>query len=255
LRLNLVGFWGNWRGGVNNYLSFGGGVNSVALHLLLLDQGVKFESVFVHHGTDWPETYQYLAGFQWWLRSNGHRQITVLRPMYGGNPNLYDYCWRLKIVPVRYPRWCTSNFKIKPLHKYYQKPAFDMLGIDAGEQNRAKISTADGIEKRYPLIENGIDRDGCIKIIMGHDLPIPMKSGCFICPFQRVDQWRNLRILHPELFCKAVALENRNGAYRVSIGKKPMTISPRKMPLQKLIKEDQGFLFEEDEYPPCSCWL
>ena len=240
---------------MRNYLSFGGGVNSVALHLLMLEQGVEFESVFVHHGTDWPETYDYVAGFQWWLKSQGCKPITILRPVYGGTSNLYDYCWRLKIVPVRYPRWCTSNFKVKALLKYYQGPAFDMLGIDAGEAKRARLKTENGIEKRYPLIEADIDRDGCIEIIKRYGLPIPMKSGCYICPFQRIGQWKDLRNLHPELFCKAVNLEKRNGEYRRGIGKNPMTISPRKMTLQALVGENEGVLFEQDEYPPCLCGL
>lgn len=32
---------------MKNYLSFGGGVNSVAMMLLLLDEGVEFEAVYV----------------------------------------------------------------------------------------------------------------------------------------------------------------------------------------------------------------
>jgi hypothetical protein len=80
---------------MKKYLSYGGGVNSTAMYLLMLDQGIEFESVFVHHGTDWPETYQYVAGFQWWLKANGHKPITVLIPIHGGNSVLYDYCWRL----------------------------------------------------------------------------------------------------------------------------------------------------------------
>jgi len=49
---------------MKNYLSFGGGVNSVALYLYLLDQKVEFEAVFVDHGTDWPETYDYVEMFK-----------------------------------------------------------------------------------------------------------------------------------------------------------------------------------------------
>ena len=43
-----------------NYLSFGGGVNSVALMLWLIDHGIEFEAVFSNHGGDYPETYDYL---------------------------------------------------------------------------------------------------------------------------------------------------------------------------------------------------
>ena len=48
-----------------------------------------------------------------------------------------------------------------------------------------------------------------------------MKSGCYICPFQRVGQLRQLRKEHPELFCTVERLENENNEYRASIGKEP----------------------------------
>ena len=50
---------------MRNYLSFGGGVNSVAMMLLLLDEGVEFgpgkdaEALYVWM-PDWPETHEYL---------------------------------------------------------------------------------------------------------------------------------------------------------------------------------------------------
>lgn len=49
---------------MKKYLSFGGGVNSVAMMLMLLDQKDDFEAIFVDHGTDWPETYEYFEMFQ-----------------------------------------------------------------------------------------------------------------------------------------------------------------------------------------------
>ena len=47
--------------GTRRYLSFGGGVNSTALMLWLLDQGIDFEAVYADHGCDWPETRAYVA--------------------------------------------------------------------------------------------------------------------------------------------------------------------------------------------------
>lgn len=240
---------------MKNYLSFGGGVNSVALHLLLLDEGLDFESVFVHHGTDWPETYDYVAGFQWWLKANGHRPITVLRPEFQGHKSLYSYCWHAKKAPSRWPRWCTSRFKVYPILRYYKKPCFQMLGIDAGEAHRAKIHVQKNIENRWPLIERDIDRAGCVEIIKSHGLPVPPKSGCYICPFQRRAQWVELRRKHPCLFAYAVALEDRNNEYRAAAGKAKFWISNMEISLSSVVNEKQMQLFEQDEYPPCECGL
>jgi len=42
-----------------HYLSFGGGVNSVAMLLMLLDtKEYEFEAVFVDTGCEYPETYE-----------------------------------------------------------------------------------------------------------------------------------------------------------------------------------------------------
>ncbi len=76
--------------------------------------------------------------------------------------------------------------------------------IDAGEAQRVeRIVEPERVRNEYPLIERGIDRKGCERIIREHGLPVPMRSGCFICPFQRLSQWRHLRTVHPELYCKA----------------------------------------------------
>ena len=240
---------------MKNYLSFGGGVNSVALHLLLLAQGTEFESVFVHHGTDWPETYDYVAGFQWWLKSRGLRPVTILRPSYEGYDNLYDYSLFRRIAPARWPRWCTSRFKVQPVLTYYQTPCFQMLGIDAGESRRAKLHTDNGVENRFPLIEAGIDRMGCKEIIKANGIPVPPKSGCFICPFQGRGQWQRLRREEPCLFKKAEELETRNNEYRREKGKKPFWISKFEAPLGAIVQENQKTLFKQDEYPPCQCGL
>lgn len=157
---------------MRSYLSFGGGVNSVALHLLFLEQGVKFESVFVNHQTDWPETYQYVAGFQWWLKSQGHRPITILNP-----GSLMAKCKEKRRVPSMM-RWCTDHFKRRPIEKYIKKPCWMYIGYSVDESHRAKISSRKGIEYRWPLIENEIDWEGCIEIIRQAGLPVPgLDSG------------------------------------------------------------------------------
>lgn len=241
---------------MRNYLSFGGGVNSVALHLMLLDQGVDFESVFVHHGTDWPETYQYVAGFQWWLKANGHKPITVLRPNVQGFTSLFEFCIAKTRLPSIRQRWTTIDFKRRALNKYYPKGCFVMIGFASDESHRAKIQIdKDGREFRYPLIENEITRDGCKQIISEHGLPIPMKSGCFICPFQKRSQWVELRKNHPCLFNRVLELEDAKVRQRIDQGKKPFYINPSGKPLRSIVDENQTSMLAEDVYPPCQCEL
>jgi len=240
---------------MRKYLSFGGGVNSVAMMLMLLDQKDDFEAIFVDHGTDWPETYEYFDIFQEWLRNNGHEQITVLKPNIQGFDNLYNYYFSKKKTPSIMQRDCTDKFKLRPIYKYVEKPCFMLLGIDNGESHRARINVKKGVENRFPLIEHEIDRDGCKDIIRRSGLQVPIKSGCYTCPFQKVGQWKELRTKHPDLFCKVQALENAVIDYRIENGKKPFTINSNGKRLKTIIDEDQMNLFEQDDYPPCQCGL
>ena len=247
------------------YLSHGGGVNSWALYLWLMEQGdkpgVDFEAVFVDHGTDWPETYEYMD----MMIKRGY-PVTVIKPDYGKANSIYDYCLKYRLFPSRRPgwRWCTANFKIETLLTYYQKPCVELIGFDADEAGRIKsITIRDLVDTQFPLIYSGLGRQDCIDIIERHGLPIPSKSGCYICPFQGRGQWIELREKHPELFCKARRLEELTNERRAAQGKEPAYY--REIPLEALIQVKDGAgrraiggqteMFDDHDRPPCRCGL
>lgn len=241
---------------MKNYLSFGGGVNSVALYLWLVENKWDFEAVFVDHGTDWPETYEYVEMFK------SKYPVTTIKPSrniitpYKATFNsLYDFCWAKKMFPSRVTRWCTADFKRNPLNSYQPKECFVLIGFDYSEERRAVIYSDGGREFRYPLIEAEIDRSKCKEIIKSHGLPVPPKSGCFVCPFQRVGQLRELRKKHPDLFCKLERLEDRNNVERENRGLKPYYSF--KKPVRAVAEKNinQKPIFIEDEFPPCECML
>ena len=241
--------------GPRNYLSFGGGVNSVALYLLMKELGMEFEAIFVDHGGDYPETYEYVDYF---IASG--RPVTVLKAgCYRKNQDrtyndLFEYCWEMEMVPSIMARWCTKDFKVNPVNRYIEKPCWMHLGIDAGEQKRARLNTEKGIESRWLLIEHDIDRQGCKDLITNAGLKVPPKSGCYFCPFQRISQWRKLRMNHPNLFCKAQKLESRNMTAREKRGKKPFSLRNDGRTLDKIVNTAPN-LWPEMDYPPCQCGL
>lgn len=246
---------------MKNYLSFGGGVNSVAMYLYLMDQGMTpgdsdngFEAVFVDHGTDWPETYIYADMFI----GKGY-PITIIKPQVGTVEgkifdNLYDYYRFKRVFPFRQNGACTGRFKVETLQRYQESPAFVFIGYALDESHRAKLSSEKGFEYRYPLIENEINREMCKQIIRDHGLRVPRKSGCFVCPYQSVREYKELRRVHPDLFCKAEQLENGYIQRRKSEGKPPLYMLKNNT-IRTLIDENQLSLFTEDEYPPCECML
>lgn len=209
---------------MKQYLSFGGGVNSTAMLLLLTDRDEEFETVFVNHGGDYPATYNYIK----YLREQGF-EITEAIPDYKGCHTLYDYCVEHKIIPIPQFRWCTHYFKILPYYDYIKPhlPCVSFIGFDAGEENRVERNKSrkfrykieHQIHNRYPLFEAAIDRMGCIDLIKDHGLDVPPKSGCYFCPFQKNIEWRRLFLEHPDLYKRVEEMErdrvskNKNKLY------------------------------------------
>lgn len=194
-----------------NVLSYGGGVNSTALILLLIQKKIKIDLIiYADVGSEHPETDKFINYFKKWCKSKKLTFVTV-RSHLG---NIYDYYHRNNIIPYRMFRSCTDKFKIRVINKYLKKNYSDFrinmfLGIDAGESHRAK--ELDG--NYYPLVEHNVDRAGCISLIKDAGLKIPRKSGCWFCPFQPKQEWINLLNNDPDLFEKAIELEKNCRSY------------------------------------------
>ena len=71
----------------------------------------------------------------------------------------------------------------------------------------------------YPLIELGLDRGDCEKIISDAGLPVPSKSACFFCPFHGKEYWRDLKKNRSDLWETSVKIENVLNDRRKKMGK------------------------------------
>jgi 3'-phosphoadenosine 5'-phosphosulfate sulfotransferase (PAPS reductase)/FAD synthetase len=254
--------------GLPEVLSFGGGVNSTALAILLVDNGWWGRLVFCDTGCEWPETYCYMQYFEAaWLRPRGLeivRLAGVPWQRYDGGVALIDYCEARRVIPMAAVRWCTSEWKVKPMQRYLFGEVFDkrrevdtgciqayMLGISAEEAHRKP-------EACRPLVDWDVDRDQCETVIAAEGLAIPRKSGCYICPFQRQPIWRELWKLHPDLFERAARLEenarNKGGDDRI-VYDPHGTYSLRDRAVQFANRELLPGLEEEDlsVWRPCEC--
>ena len=192
-------------------LSYGGGVNTVALMVLLIRENMPFdEVVFADTGGEVPETYDYLSITKEFLRQHDIPFKTVTARK---NEDLYSCSYRREVFPSAIWRWSTRDFKVRPIHSYYRtlgEHINQYMGIAFDEIDRMKDSLVDYVTNHYPLIENRITRQGCIEIIEAEGLPVPVKSGCFFCPFSSLDRWHWLYNIHPDLYQKAVDLEENS---------------------------------------------
>ena len=192
-------------------ISYGGGVNSTAMALLLADRGEEFLMVFADTGAEYPETLEYLSYFE---EATGFHidvvRVGKVENLDCSNRGLLDYCEQRTLIPMRAYRWCTEKFKINPIEDYCLRNnvSHQFIGFDAGESRRAKTYLNLFYSKSYPLIEMGIDRQGCVEIIKAHGIKVPRKTGCWCCSFQAIANWKYLFENHPELWNAAREMES-----------------------------------------------
>ena len=187
-----------------------GGKDSSALAVHLRESVPGMEYFFCDTGAELPETYEYLTRLEVILG----KPIARLNASRG-----FDHWFEVfrGTLPSPQMRWCTKNMKIKPIEEWIgDTPAVSYVAIRADESNRkGYISTKPNIQSRFPFIEDGIDRDGVMRILADAGIGLPeyyewrTRSGCYFCFYQRKAEWIGLAERHPELFERAVAIERK----------------------------------------------
>lgn len=189
-------------------VSYGGGVNSTALVVFLVKNNFPLDYVvFSDTGDEMPETYEYLDVIKKYLkRHNIPFEIVQNRKKV----SLSDRCLTRKVIPSQVWRWCTRDFKVLPIHAFYRKlgsHVYQYMGIDYGEVHRMKPAKVDYVTNLYPLIDYKINREECVKLIKSARLSIPVKSGCYFCPYNNMARWAEIHEKHPDLFKYSMKIE------------------------------------------------
>ena len=189
--------------------SFGGGVNSTAMLIGMVERGEKCDLIlFADTGGEKPHTYAHELDFSDWLRANGMPMVTTVK----GAKTLEDDCLDRHALPsVAYGfKTCSQRFKLRPQDNFLKqylpaqgKEITRLIGFDADEPHRAKPFAGN----RYPLIEWGWGRDECIEAIDRAGVKQPGKSACFFCPSSTKKEIHELRRMYPDLAKRAVAME------------------------------------------------
>ena len=168
---------------------------------------------------------------------------------------LIEYCEHYRVTPFPGTRWCTQGWKTDPVHHWAAAHGIEVqyIGIAADEAHRQPL-------KERPLVARGVTRRGCVDIIEAEGLDVPQKSGCYICPFQRDSQWRELWKRHPDLFERAAHLEDLSTERR---GEQAYIRAGGRYPLRQLLAGFEGQMTMLDEsdwdallaYRPCVCGI
>lgn len=254
--------------------SCGGGVQSTAALVLAAQERIPYRTfIFANVGdrAEDPRTIAYVAEvLKPYAEVHGIQWVEVQRQdRAGAAVDLYEHLHRPVRsidIPVRMAngapgnRNCTVWFKIRPIAKWIQANAPGCTlgkGISTDEPHRATPSReSDCYLSAYPLIEMGISRSDCLRIVREAGLPQPPKSSCWFCPYKTTDQWTTMRRERPELFDGAVQIERHLNAKREAMGRDPVFMAGigarRGLPLDQSIPDQLG-LFPEwiDEQDGC----
>ena len=180
--------------------------------VMLIQDGFPLdEVVFSDTGGETPATYDSVEIARDYLDDCGIPfTIVQARPR---ETDLYGTALRRRVIPSVKWRWCTRDFKVNPIHRHYLelgKHVNQYIGIAFDEIHRMKDSREDYITNLYPLVDRKMTRQDCVDLICEAGLPVPEKSGCFFCPFNSTQRWMHLLERYPDLFEKAIELEEQS---------------------------------------------
>lgn len=220
--------------GSKTFFSFGGGVQSTAIALLLInkpeiftDKGLSIPKtiIFADTGAEPQKVYDHVkkigdmlskADFNFQIVKN-ERAFTDVN-----STQLVPWFTRSDNGVGMLRRQCTSEWKIKPIEKYMRqylgkekgqripaKTAKIWIGISCDESRRMRINQTQWIENVYPLISIGYNRVDCQVYNYQTLEELAPKSACYFCPYTHRQEWERRRIEEPELFQKAVEIDEQ----------------------------------------------
>lgn len=118
-------------------------------------------------------------------------------------------------------RQCTSEYKLKPIKRKvrellgYPHPhpvprglfVEQWVGISKDEVHRAKDSGIKYARNIHPLLDLGMSRRDCLRVLHQQGWTSVAKSACIGCPFHGNSTWRQMRDSSPEEFKDAVEFD------------------------------------------------
>lgn len=193
---------------MKTYIAFSGGVESTTMCLLY---GKGATAVFTDTGSEHAYLYERLDKVEKFLKEfhEGDFELIRLRAnvkIKGETVNtLTEAIIAKKFFPSAYNRFCTIDFKIKPLDDFLktQGDVCLFIGLNADEEDRVgNHGLVDNVTYKYPLKDQGITRQMCVDILttagIAPDFPAYMRrGGCIFCPFKSKKEFKAMVHLSP----------------------------------------------------------
>lgn len=183
-----------------------GGKDSTAMALRLMEVAPRdYEFICNATGDELPEMIQHWESLE---RLLGKPLKPVTYP--GGLNGLIA---EMGMLPNFRARWCTRILKIEPTIAYFESlPPGSVLyvGLRADEEDRKGLYGED-IRVEFPMREWGWGLEQVLEYLAHRGVCIPKRTDCARCYGQRLGEWRDLWINHPDIYEHAAAQERRLG--------------------------------------------
>lgn len=182
---------------MNRFLSYSGGVESTTMLVLFPDA----TPIFADTGWEHEVMYEWLSEVE---RKTGREIVRVKRD---DGLTLPGYIEQQSFAPSPVARFCTRMFKIEPIDAYLSSrvPCDLLIGLNADEADKrtGNHGLIEGVNYAYPLVDLGLTRADCLKILDEHDLrpafPKYMKrGGCVGCFFKSKREYRYMAVMSPD---------------------------------------------------------
>jgi hypothetical protein len=200
--------------------SYGGGTQSIAIAILVVEGRLPRPERIVMADTsrEATETWEYTAAHVRPLLATAGLEVEII-PHTLAKVDIYTRDGRTLL-----PAWtatgqlrsfCSNEWKAFVVRRYLRQqgygpkhPVCTWLGMSLDEIGRLKPGPKKWQTHAWPLVfDVPMRRSDCRALILGHGLPEPPKSSCWMCPHRGNAQWARLKEHYPGDWAQAVALD------------------------------------------------
>lgn len=214
-------------------------------------------------GMEGARTYKHVEAMQRRARDAGLHAVTVEGPDLAqdlieigsknriDNPPFFTSRGEGK-AGGRLRQKCTAFYKIAPMDRYIRKfwksefgggvpkpnTVEKWIGFSDDERSRISTSNQSYVYFRYPLIEEGLTKEGCLQYLRDIGEEIPPPSVCRACPANRAETFKEMQENDPEGFELAELIDSRIRDL-TSVGvKETCFVHSSRLPLREVVDLD-----------------
>ena len=173
--------------------------------LAMLERGDPIDGLLVTPtGNELPELWEH------WAKIAELVGAPTIKPK---GPSLDEVIRSQRMLPNFRARFCTRMIKVVPVIAWCKSHPGAVMnaGIRADEEERTGIFSR-SVTTRFPLQEYDMGLPEVLAILRKHRIKVPRRTDCAICYHQRIGEWYELWLDHPDLWAEGERYEADIGA-------------------------------------------